>query len=154
MYCVSDCCEVYNCSPRSPPHYLHDNMTRHQLDALMHNNPIIFYLNAVPMTSGIIVCATFLSRSEIIWHDITGLAFGRCMDVVQSAPVSALFAVWLTRSFCHEHHVSLARSKPCPLSVSRSSHQYRLVCSEVSRLHFARLHLNWPRNCQLQSCRK
>ena len=59
---------------RSVYHFLDQHMTKHQLEELLHNHPVIFY----PRISHGVATATavdgvFLYRSEVMWVDETGL---------------------------------------------------------------------------------
>lgn len=70
--------------------YLDQHMSKHQLEELLHNNPVIFYTClSHGVQSASVVEGKFLYWSEVMWADETGL-FEKYRDSLLNAdPVSA-----------------------------------------------------------------
>jgi len=68
-------------------HFLDQNMTKHQLEELLHNHPVIFY--AACSVSDSVVEGKFLYRSEVVWTDETGLFEKYRESLLNADPTSA-----------------------------------------------------------------
>ena len=71
--------------------FLDQHMTKHQLQELLHNHPVIFYpcCSSHDVSSSAIVEGKFLYRSEVEWTDETGLFEKYRESLLNADPVSA-----------------------------------------------------------------